>query len=174
MRRLFALACCMASMSACGRAPQPTRTAESSDSAAVAPAAAPAARNPVQTEMALLHSATLTSVSAVVNNSLALVAPSFESVHAARQNTVAFLAAGTYRLPRNPERAADFEQRDAAFHVQLEKLVEAASTNDAPATARQLGVVLEGCTGCHAEFRPAVAPPAAPSATPAEAPGGSN
>ena len=173
MRRQFALACCLATVSACQRAPQPDQAAESSSAAAASPAAPavePSARNPVQTEMVLLHNATLASVSAVVNNSLALVAPSFESVHAARQNTVAFLAAGTYRLPRNPERAAEFEQRDEAFHGQLEKLVEAARANDAPATARQLGVVLEGCTGCHADFRP----PVTSAGAPAEAPGGSD
>lgn len=176
MRRLFALACCLATMSACERTPQSAQTAESSDSAAPAPAPAAEspARNPVQTEMVLLHSATFTAVNAVVNNSLALVAPAFESVHAARQNTIAFLAGGTYRLPRNPERAAEFEQRDGALHAQLEKLVESARANDAPATARQLGVVLESCTGCHADFRPPVTPAAAPSAPPAEAPGGSS
>lgn len=167
MRRLMTVACCLAVMSGCNRAPQSEQPASSEpapDAAAAPPASAPAAdsatRNPVQTEMALLHVATLTSVNAVVNNSLALVAPSFESVHAARQNTIAFLATGTYRLPRNPERAAEFEQRDEAFHQQLEGLVEAARANDPAGTARQLGVVLEACTACHAVFRSPVTPPA--------------
>ncbi len=117
-------------------------------------AAAPrAGMNPVQTEMALLHQATLTSVDAVVNNTLAAVPAAFERVDSARRNTVAFLERGQYRPPKHPERMADFAGEDDAFHPQLAALLAAAQANDLPRATRQLGVVLDGCTRCHATFR---------------------
>ncbi len=109
--------------------------------------------NPVQTEMALLHQATLTAVQGVVNNTLAAVPAAFERVDSARGNTVAFLQAGKYRPPKHPERLADFERQDQAFHPQLVSLLAAAQANDLPRATRQLGVVLDACTRCHATFR---------------------
>ncbi len=131
--------------------------------AATVPAGAPAGSgasaalrpgmNPVQTEMALLHQATLAAVKGVVNNTLAAVPAAFERVDSARKNTVAFLQAGRYRPPKHPARMADFEREDDAFHPQLAQLITAAQANDLPRATRQLGVVLDGCTRCHATFR---------------------
>ncbi len=109
--------------------------------------------NPVQTEMALLHQATLTAVEGVVNNTLAAVPAAFERVDSARTNTVAFLEAGQYRPPKHPERMAVFAREDDAFHPLLAQLVAAAKSNELPQASRQLGVVLDGCTRCHASFR---------------------
>ncbi len=161
MRWLLAAALALAPV-ACNRPPDP---ADSRAAASISPASrpdpgvaalAPGLRpgmNAVQTEMALLHQATLTTVDAVVNNTLARVPPSFERVDGARRNTVTFLGTGSYRPPKNPQRMAEFAQLDDAFHPQLAKLVQAAAANDLPLATRQLGVVLDGCTGCHVRFR---------------------
>ncbi len=164
MRRTLVLALVIAAGVACDRRPDsgtprapagaPASTAATADTPL--PGGATALRpgmNAVQTEMALLHQATLTAVTAVVNNTLSAVPPAFERVDAARTHTVAFLQTGKYRLPKNPERMAEFEQLDAAFHPQLAQLVQAAQSNDLPRATRQLGVVLDGCTECHARFR---------------------
>lgn len=46
-----------------------------------------------------------------------------------------------------------FVARDEAFHAELVKLLRAAQANDLPAATKQLGPILEGCTGCHQQYR---------------------
>lgn len=166
MRCILALALVLTVAAACQsrrNAGGEAATTATVTTAAAGPAATPAdpiaaaaprpGMNPVQTEMALLHQATLTAVQGVVNNTLAAVPAAFERVDAARGNTVAFLQAGKYRPPKHPERLADFEREDEAFHPQLASLLAAAQGNDLPRATKQLGVVLDACTRCHATFR---------------------
>ena len=75
-------------------------------------------------------------------------------VRASMEATAAALRDGTYRPPRNPDRLAAFEALDEAFHVDLERLVEASQRNDVGGAAAALGSVLQACQGCHSEFRP--------------------
>ena len=81
-------------------------------------------------------------------------APAANAVQAEMRLLSATLESGAYRLPKNPEQVARFRELDTAFHGGLERLVDASHRNDLPATAAAVGVVLQGCPGCHSEFRP--------------------
>jgi DNA-binding GntR family transcriptional regulator len=106
----------------------------------------------VQAEMRLLHEATRDWVTAVANNQLAAIPPAISRVHTARVATEKALERGEYTLPRGGDLAA-FAKQDEAFHDELVKLLRASRANDLPATTTQLGVVLEGCTACHQQYR---------------------
>ena len=118
--------------------------------------------NPVQNEMRLLREAMQGSVTAIANDDLGAIPAALHRVHRARAMTEAALESGSYRPPQNADQVQTFIAMDEAFHAELERLVAAASANDSPATARQLGVVLSQCSGCHSRFRPQQAPPARP------------
>ena len=44
-------------------------------------------------------------------------------------------------------------QSPAMSRDELVKLLKASKAKDLPATTKQLGVVLEGCTSCHTKYR---------------------
>lgn len=133
-------------------AADPAKAGEPAARPVTAPAAQ-AAVNPVQNEMRILHDATRDWVTAVANNTLSIIPASIFKVHGARQMTEQAVEAGKYRPPKNGAALADFVKQDEAFHAELVKLLRAAKANDLPATTKQLGVVLEGCTSCHLRFR---------------------
>lgn len=116
-----------------------------------APEAAPAG-NVVQAEMRLLHEATRDWVTAVANNQLGDIPPAISRVHTARVATEKALERGEYALPKGGDLAA-FAKQDEAFHDELVKLLRASKADDLPAATKQLGVVLEGCTSCHQQYR---------------------
>lgn len=122
--------------------------------AAVAPLPSPSASgNAVQNEMRILNEAVRDSVTAIAYNRLDAIEPAIHKVHAARELTEKALESGTYKLPKNADQLAAFKAQDEAFHGELVKLLQAAKANDLVATTTQLGVVLEGCTGCHTRYR---------------------
>lgn len=116
-------------------------------------AAAPAGVNPVQNEMRILHEAAQDWVTAVANNTLHMIPVSIGKVHEARMLTEKAVAAGAYRPPKNGDALADFAKQDDAFHAELVTLLNASKGKDLPGTTKQLGVVLQSCTGCHLRFR---------------------
>ena len=133
------------------QAAEPTGTSPREGARAASP---PEARNPVQAEMRLLTEATRDWVTAIAQHDLASIPDGIARVHAARLVTEAALEDGTYLPPKGGAGAVDaFVQTDEAFHDELVKLLQAAKANDLPAATRQLGVVLEGCTTCHIQYR---------------------
>lgn len=111
------------------------------------------AANPVQHEMRLLVEALQAGVLGVGTGDVRPVAHALHRVHEAKAATEAAIHDGRYRPPRNADRIDRFHALDEAFHHDLEGLVEASSRNDVDATARALGAVMQGCNGCHTEFR---------------------
>ena len=110
--------------------------------------------NAVQAEMRLLNEATRDWVTAIAQNGLATIPDGISRVHAARQVTDEALTAGTYVPPKGGQAAlAAFIEQDEAFHDELVTLLKAARANDLEAATKQVGVVLQGCTSCHAKFR---------------------
>lgn len=118
-----------------------------------APAVSAEGGNAVQNEMRLLNTAMRDAVTAIAMDDLASIPGSLHRVHMAREVTDKAVASGAYKLPKNPDRVAEFRALDEAFHADLEKLLAASRAKDAKATAAQVGVVLGKCSGCHAEFR---------------------
>lgn len=114
-------------------------------------ATAPA--NPVQHEMQLLTGALERAVRAIGLGDVRGIAHDLHQVHTAKEATDAAIREGKYRPPKNPERVDRFRELDAAFHGHLEGLVKASNANDVSAAAAALASTMQGCQGCHAEFR---------------------
>lgn len=110
-------------------------------------------QNPVQAEMRALNAATRDWVTAIAQNDLGSIPGGIHRVHEARLVTEKALEKGEYRPPKPGSELASFKQKDEAFHGELVKLLQAAKANDLPGATKQLGVVLEGCTSCHLEYR---------------------
>lgn len=118
------------------------------------PAMTSEASNPVQAEMRLLTEAARDWVTAIAQHDLGSVPEGIARVHAARLVTEQALSSGAYAPPKGGAAAVEaFVRQDEAFHDELVKLLQAAKANDLPAATRQLGVVLEGCTTCHMQYR---------------------
>ncbi len=133
---------------------QPSATPAGPTAAATPSVAAPAAAlNPVQNEMRLLHEATRDWVTAIANNTLDTIPEDIHKVHGARMVTEDALKKGSYKPPKNADDLDGFIKQDEAFHDELVKLLKASKAKDLPATTKQLGVVLEGCTSCHTKYR---------------------
>lgn len=107
----------------------------------------------VQNEMRLLLEAMRNTVTAIAMGTLETIPGSLQSVHHARELTEKAVESGEYKLPKNGDKLAEFKEFDEAFHGELEKLVAAAQSKNAQATATQLGVVLSKCDGCHTQYR---------------------
>lgn len=116
-------------------------------------ASAKAPANPVQHETQLLTGALERAVRAVGLGDVRGIAHDLHRVHGAKEVTEAAIRSGKYRPPRNPDRVDRFRELDVAFHGHLERLVNASNTNDVAATAAALATTIQGCEGCHAEFR---------------------
>ncbi|MEO8900569.1 MAG: cytochrome c [Polyangiaceae bacterium] len=131
-----------------------TRAEQTAPLAATAsPDRVPAGVTVVQNEMRLLQEALRNSVTAIAMGTLETVPESLHSVHRARELTERAVESGAYKLPKNGDRLAEFEELDGSFHVELEKLASAAQSKNSQATATQLGVVLSKCDGCHSQYR---------------------
>lgn len=113
----------------------------------------PEGLNAVQNEMLLLEAATRDMVTAVANDQLAAIPPLLHGVHGAKDLTAKAIAAGEWKPPKNADDVAGFVAMDEAFHGELVKLLKAAQADDLPAATKQLGVVLDGCTSCHEQYR---------------------
>jgi hypothetical protein len=81
------------------------------------------------------------------------IAHDLHRVHAAKEATDAAIRDGKYRPPRNPDGVDRFRELDLAFHGHLERLVKASNANDVAGTAAAFASTMQGCQGCHAEFR---------------------
>ena len=113
----------------------------------------PANLNPVQHEMLLLTAALESAVRGIGTGDVRPVEHALHQVHGAKEATSEAIADGSYRPPKNPDDIERFRELDEAFHAKLGKLVAASRANDLNATADALGEVLDGCPGCHTEFR---------------------
>ena len=131
-----------------GRSAAPPPSASAS-----APSASAAPKNALQLEMITLTAAMQEVVVALANNQLSTIRPAIHRIHLAREQTEAALDQGLIKLPRNPDKLAEFKKEDAAFHDELVKLLKAAQANDLTAATRQTGVILDGCTRCHLSYR---------------------
>ena len=109
--------------------------------------------NAVQAEMRLLTTALANATRTFAEPDLTPIAHELHAVHAARERTDQAIESGEYHPPAGADRMERFHELDAAFHVELEALVEASLANDRPAAGAALGRVVTQCEGCHAEFR---------------------
>lgn len=111
------------------------------------------ALNPVQREMQLLTQAMNTMVLAVANNDLKAIPPAIHQVHEARMATEKALQRGEYRPPKNGKNLQAFIAQDEAFHDELVTMIKAVKANDLQAATKQVGVLVNGCTSCHTQYR---------------------
>jgi hypothetical protein len=107
----------------------------------------------VENEMRLLLEAMRNTVTAISMGTLETIPGRLESVHHAGELTEKAVESGEYKLPKNGDKLAEFKELDEVFHSELEKLVAAAQSKNAQATATQLGVRLSKCDGCHTLYR---------------------
>ncbi len=131
----------------------PAGSATAAPATPAADAAAPPA-NVVQTEMRMLTQILEATVRGIGAGDVSGIDEQLHGLHAAKEATTAAVKGGTYKLPKNSENVAAFEQMDEAFHGQLVGLVKASRANDVPAAAEALGQIVRSCNGCHAMFRP--------------------
>lgn len=117
------------------------------------PAATGTPQNPLQAEMRALTSVMQLAIVAIANDHLAIIPPALSQLHGAMEETQDGLRQGTFRLPHDADDVEGFLQADEAFHDELVVLLRAAREGDAAAAGRQMGVLLEGCTTCHARYR---------------------
>jgi len=139
--------------------PAGSAAAEHADHAAHVVPAAPASdaagpANVVQTEMRMLTQILEATVRGIGAGDVSGIDEQLHELHGAKEATTAAVKGGTYKLPKNSENVAAFEQMDEAFHEQLVGLVKASRANDVPAAAEALGQIVRSCNGCHAMFRP--------------------
>ncbi len=113
----------------------------------------PGGLNVVQYEMQLLTKAMQDILLHIANNDLAQVSVEISKVHPIYELTHSALEQGLYKPPANSDNVPGFASRDDAFHNDLVLLVRAARANDLPAASTAYGKLVEGCTGCHTEFR---------------------
>ncbi len=127
-------------------------------SASPPPEEVSSASNPVQHEMLLLTTALANAVTGIGQGDVRSIRHDLHKVHAAKDATGEALRGGTYRPPSNPDQIALFEALDTAFHAHLERLVAASRKNDVPAAAEALALAVQGCHGCHLQFRDPASP----------------
>ena len=109
--------------------------------------------NVVRDEMRLLESALREAPAHFGSGDLRPIEHALHGVHAARERTAEALQSGSYRPPRNGGQLERFIELDREFHGQLEALAGAAARNDSQEAGAALGRVMQGCQGCHAEYR---------------------
>ncbi|MFU8804728.1 MAG: hypothetical protein ACNA8W_13015 [Bradymonadaceae bacterium] len=144
---------------------------ESVEESAAEPAVEPAAAKPVKTlddlpeginvvqhEMQLLTAAMQNILRHIADDNLAAVPLEIGKVHPVYELTHEAIEKGLYRPPFNPDQIEEFKAMDDAFHNDLVALVRASRGDDLQVAATTYGKLVEGCTGCHAQFR--FAPPA--------------
>ena len=122
-------------------------------SALVSMAAAPPPTNPVQKEMRLLEAALQDAVAAIARGDVRGLPKKLHQVHVSSGDTTKAVKSGAYAPPRGKDRLDAFLALDAAFHREMITMVKAAKKNDVDTTAKQLGVLMQRCHGCHAQFR---------------------
>lgn len=115
--------------------------------------ATPVTDNPLRDEMRDLQIAYDGLNAAVILGNASGVEEAFHAVHARREATVARLAAGTLRPPRNAHRLDEFVARDDAFHTLVEETVTAARAGDLAALRIRSTELQSACIACHAEYR---------------------
>lgn len=140
---------------------------------AASPTALPEGVNAVQNEMRLLDHAVHQSITAAALGDVSIVPALFHQVHQAKALTERALVAGTWKPAKGD--LAGFTALDQAFHVELEKVVEAASKNDRTAVVDALDRLLPSCIACHDAHRESGLPASmkpAPAAHPEHPKGG--
>lgn len=113
----------------------------------------PEGTNIVQYEMQLLTKAMQDILLHIANADLAKIPAEISKVHPIYELTHQALEQGIYNPPANSENVAGFASRDDAFHEDLFTLLTAARAKDLPAATTAYAKLIEGCTGCHTEFR---------------------
>lgn len=109
--------------------------------------------NAVQREMRLLEVAMQAAVVAIGRGDVRGLPRKLHAAHVGGGDTKKALRDGSYKLPRAPDQVDAFIALDKQFHAELIKMAKAARKNDVATTARQLGVLMNRCGGCHDAFR---------------------
>ncbi len=125
--------------------------------AGASPTAVPSGATAVQNEMRLLNHAVHLSMTAAALGDVSIVPGLFHQVHQARALTDQAVAAGTWKPAKGD--VASFQQKDAAFHTELEGVVKAAAANDRTGVVDGLNRLLPSCVACHDAHREPGLPP---------------
>ncbi len=111
-------------------------------------------RNPVREEMAGLDLAFKGIIDAMVLGDMNLIPPALGKAQEAREKRDDALKSGfPIRLPKNPNRMAEFSFLDQKFQIDLLELGRAAETGQKRAVRNQAHKLLDACVGCHEKFR---------------------
>ena len=114
---------------------------------------ADAEANPLKEEMRLLNKAFKNLMDSLVLHNPASIEAPVREVLEAKEKTEAALEEGKIMLPRNNDKMELFKELDTEFHMKLEKLVELSKKGDMPAIQEMAHELLDGCVGCHNDFR---------------------
>jgi hypothetical protein len=113
----------------------------------------PSGQNPLISEMLILDQAFQQVVSAVALGDGAKVKKALETMHGTMEKTHEGMHEGAVRIPKNAGRQEEFVEMDKEFHLNLERLAEAGSSNDQGKMLSLTKTLLEGCVNCHRDFR---------------------
>jgi len=109
--------------------------------------------NPLISEMLILDHAFQQVVSAVALGEGANVEKALEMMHGTMEKTHEGVHEGTVGIPQNAQWQEKFVEMDKEFHLNLERLAEAGSSNDQGKMLSLTKTLLEGCVNCHRDFR---------------------
>lgn len=112
------------------------------------------AENLILKEMAALDGAFKVTIEAIVLNQMESIAPAFEDVRKAREEVEAAVKKGAkISLPKNQKLFREFVRLDDRFHIELEKMLDAAKEKKSRVVKRQAHKLLDACVGCHETFK---------------------
>lgn len=134
-------------------APATIYAAQGHDHHAAAAAGHKATGSELKEEMYQLDKAFREIVSGVALGNGQRVFKAIHTLHGKREATQHALHEGKIKLPKNQERANEFEEMDNEFHKDLELLASAAKKNDGPKMAALTKKLLDSCVSCHNTFR---------------------
>ena len=109
--------------------------------------------NIVQFEMRLLTAAMQNILQLIADERLDEIPGQIRQVHPAYELTHQALEDELYRPPVNPDQIEEFIEVDDEFHDILRGLVGAARDDDLQGVTEHYSELVEGCAGCHGQFR---------------------
>jgi hypothetical protein len=110
-------------------------------------------QNPLIEEMKILDATFREIVSAVAVGDGVRVVNAIKSMHGTMEKTHEELHSGAVRIPRNSGREKEFVRLDKSFHLELEKLGNAANSGKKQEMLSRTKKLLDGCVQCHGIFR---------------------